>query len=60
MTLRIDEEIYQSIRERAVREHRSVHAEILAALDEYFLGGEGSSGAQVGQKGVRTDTLHLP
>lgn len=60
MTLRIDEEIYQSIWERAVREHRSVHAEILAALDEYFRGGDGISEIQVGQRRFRTGTPNPP
>jgi len=63
MTLRINEEIYQSIKEQALREHRSVQAEILAALDRDFRGADGSSFGRwepVGQRSFRTGTPHFP
>jgi hypothetical protein len=63
MTLRINEEIYQSIKKRALREHRSVHAEILAALDGNFREADGSffgRGEPVGQRSFRTGAPHFP
>ena len=62
MTLRLHEEIYQSIKERALREHRSVHAEILAALEGNFLGADGRSfgiGDHVTQRTFRTEPPHF-
>ena len=36
MTIRLDDSLYKTIKERSLREHRSVHAEILDTLEKYF------------------------
>ncbi len=36
MTLRMNEALYQIIKDRATREHRSIHAEILVVLETFF------------------------
>lgn len=36
MTLRLDDPLYRIIKERALREHRSAHAEILVVLESFF------------------------
>lgn len=36
MTIRLDDSLYQTIKERALREHRSAHAEILDVLEKFF------------------------
>jgi hypothetical protein len=36
MTLRMNEALYGIIKERATREHRSIHAEILVVLERFF------------------------
>jgi len=36
MTLRMNEALYKIIKERATREHRSIHAEILVVLERFF------------------------
>ena len=62
MTLRLHEEIYQSIKERALRKHRSVHAEILGALESDFLGANGRSFGMedhVTQRTFRTEPPHF-
>ncbi len=41
MTLRMNEALYRIIKERATREHRSIHAEILVVLERFFGKGRG-------------------
>ena len=41
MTLRMNEALYRIIKERATREHRSIHAEILVVLERFFGRGRG-------------------
>ena len=36
MTLRMNEALYQIIKDRASREHRSIHSEILVVLEAFF------------------------
>ena len=36
MTLRMNEALYQIIKDRATREHRSIHSEILVVLEAFF------------------------
>ena len=36
MTLRLDDPLYRTSKERALREHRSAHAEILVVLESFF------------------------
>ncbi len=36
MTLRLNDPLYRIIKERALREHRSAHAEILVVLESFF------------------------
>ena len=36
VTLRMNEALYQIIKEQATREHRSIHAEILVVLEGFF------------------------
>ena len=36
MTLRMNKALYQIIKERATREHRSIHSEILVVLEAFF------------------------
>ena len=42
MTLRMNEALYRVIKERATREHRSIHAEILVVLERFFGGARGA------------------
>lgn len=39
MTIRLDGDLYQAIKERALREHRSVHSEVLEVLELFFMRG---------------------
>jgi hypothetical protein len=48
MTLRMNEALYKIIKERATREHRSIHAEILVVLEKFF--GKGQRVELVGKE----------